>query len=425
MTVAGGTHKRRAPMIALFVANAISLTGNRLAILAVPWFVLQTTGSASKTGLTAFFTILPVVISSFFGGAVVDRLGYKRTSVLSDIASGIAVAMIPLLAAAGLLPFPMLLALVFLGALLDAPGGTARVALLPDVAALAGTRLERATAFSSAIQRGSQLLGAPLAGLLIAVLGPVNALWLDAATFAVSAALVAVAIPSPVRDAIGEEARDGYISDLMVGLRFIRRDRLILALVLTVMFTNFLDAAESGVVLPVYVSEVYESAIALGLLFGASGGGALAGAVAYGAIGHKLRRRPVFTAAFIVSGLPLFVMATLPPLPVAFLAQFFGGLAAGPINPLLNVVLFGRVSADMRGRVFGTLVPGAFVAMPMGGLVAGYVLEGIGVRLTLLAGGVLYLLATLSLIFNPAIQELDSAVTPVERSDAHLREAAA
>jgi hypothetical protein len=54
--------------------------------------VLQTTGSATQTGITGFFTILPVVLAGFFGGALVDRIGYKPTSIVADLASGITVA---------------------------------------------------------------------------------------------------------------------------------------------------------------------------------------------------------------------------------------------------------------------------------------------------------------------------------------------
>ena len=65
----------RLPIIALFTANAISMVGNMLTMIAIPWFVLQTTGSAMQTGITGFFSILPVVLAGLFGGALVDRIG--------------------------------------------------------------------------------------------------------------------------------------------------------------------------------------------------------------------------------------------------------------------------------------------------------------------------------------------------------------
>src|SRR5690242_16068833 len=138
--------KNKIPFFALLSANTISLAGNVLTLIALPWFVLQTTGSASKTGLTGFFSAVPLVLASFFGGALVDRIGHKRISVLADLMSGLAVAIVPLLYLTGGLEFWHLLALVFIANLMDAPGSTARTVLLPEVAELAGVRLERANA---------------------------------------------------------------------------------------------------------------------------------------------------------------------------------------------------------------------------------------------------------------------------------------
>ena len=182
----------RLPLFALLAANAVSMVGNVLATVAIPWFVLETSGSAAKTGLVGFFTILPVVLAGLLGGELIDRLGYRRTSILADLASGASVALIPLLHATLGLQFWNLIILVFLGALLDAPGGTARSALVPDLAAQAGMPIERASSAAQVIERGSRLVGAPLAGVLIGVMGTANVLWLDAVSFLVSAPLVGV-----------------------------------------------------------------------------------------------------------------------------------------------------------------------------------------------------------------------------------------
>jgi MFS family permease len=135
----------RKPILAVFLSDAISLSGNAIAAVAIPWFVLDLTGSPALTGVTAFFTVLPTVIALFLGGTIVDRLGFRTTSVIADLASGAAVAAIPVLHLTVGIEFWQLVVLVFLGALLDAPGMTARESLVPDLAELAGMRLERAT----------------------------------------------------------------------------------------------------------------------------------------------------------------------------------------------------------------------------------------------------------------------------------------
>lgn len=126
--------RRRTPLLALLAATGISYAGNTMTLVAVPWFVLQTTGSAGLAGLAAFFATLPVALSAGLGGVLVDRLGYRRASITADVASGVTIALVPILHLTVGLPFWGLLALVFLGALLDAPGHTARSALVPELA---------------------------------------------------------------------------------------------------------------------------------------------------------------------------------------------------------------------------------------------------------------------------------------------------
>ena len=277
----------RRPLYALFFADAVSLTGNAVAQLAIPWFVLETTGSAALTGVAVFVNFVPVVLSAFFGGVVVDRLGFRTTSVVADLASAAAVAAIPVLALTVGIEFWQLLVLVFLGALLDAPGSTARSALVPDVAELGGLRLERVTGIRGAVQRGSLLVGAPIGGILVAAFGATTALWLDAASFVVSAAAVAALVPRPAREPDAEDLGP-FVARLREGIAFIRRRRLLRAIVLTVLVTNFLDAP-LPVLLPVFALESFGSAVHLGLMLGCFGGFALVGSLVFGRSGTGCR----------------------------------------------------------------------------------------------------------------------------------------
>jgi MFS family permease len=406
------TVRTRVPLIALLSANAISMVGNVLAMIAIPWFVLQTTASASRTGLTAFFTVLPGIIAAFFGGTIVDRLGYKRTSVIADLASCVAVALIPLLyfTLGPRFAFWQLLVLVFLGALLDAPGVTARVSLLPDVARLSGTRLERVNSAEQAIQRGSNLLGAPLAGLLIALIDTNNVLWIDAASFSVSALLIGLLVPSATKPAAPElekQEKSRYFDELKEGLSFMRRDRLMLAVTFIIMLTNFLDAPLFIVVMPVYAKQLYGSAVSLGLIIGGFGGGSMTGTILYGAIGHRLSRRATFIGGFIMAGLLFLLLTLLPPLHLTVLIFILVGLVVSPINPIIMTVIQERSPAEMRGRVFGAITAGAYLAMPLGMLLTGYLLDLIGLRATLILQAACYLLITFSLLFNPSLGEMN------------------
>jgi MFS family permease len=397
---------KRAPLVALYVADAISLSGNAVAQLAIPWFVLTTTDSASLTGLAVFFNFLPVVLASFFGGVIVDRLGFRTTSITADLASSAAVAAIPLLYTTVGLEIWQLMALVFLGALLDAPGATARTSLFPDLVELAGVRLERATGIRGAIQRGSLLVGAPLGGVLVATFGATTALWLNAASFLFSAALVALFVPLVRHEREPSEGR--YLGELSEGLRFIWRKRLMRAVVLTVLVTNFLDAP-IAVVMPAYARESFGSAAQLGLLFGVFGGFALLGSLGFSAIGHRLPKRRTFVMCFFVWSTVYLVLATLPSLPVAVAALAIGGLAVGPLNPLLGTLQFQLVPAELRGRVFGAVTAGAWAAIPAGVLLGGIAVDALGVAATFAVIGAFYVTVTLFGFLNPAFREMDRA----------------
>jgi len=343
----------------------------------------------------------------------VDRLGYKRTSIIADLASGVTVALIPLLYLTVGLEFWQLMVLVFLGALLDSPGSTARNALVPELAEMAHMPIERATSLIHIIERSARLIGAPLSGLLIAWIGTENVLWLDAASFFISAGIIAVTIKvhQPVHY---EEKEQGgkYFDELREGLRFIYADKLMLAMV--IMITNFLDAIYGGVVQPVFVKQVYGQALDLGLLIGANGAGAVIGALIFSAIGPRLPRHVVFVFGFVLTSLRFFLFAAYPPLGIAIVFVVIASLGAGPLNPIIGAVEFERVPKNMRGRVGGAIAAGAWSAMPLVMLIGGVLTEQLGVRPMLLGLGIIYLITTLSMAFIPVMKEMNRRKDVVE-----------
>ena len=400
------TRTRNLPLFAFYGANTISYVGDILMALAVPWFVLQTTGSVTKTGIAAFFSTLPTIISAFFGGALVDRLGYKRMSVVSDITSGVSVGLIPLLYYTTGLAFWQLLALVFCAGLLQAPGMTARSSMVPELVAPTTIPLERANALSDGIRRVSGFIGAPLAGLLIAFSGTGTLLTVDAASFFISALLIGLAVPKMAALASSEGVRK-YMADLLEGLRFIRHSPLILTIVLTVMITNMLDEAHFAVIYPDYIKHFFGSAVVLGVLVAAFGGAAFAGTLIFGAIGHRLPRRLTFSVCFILISLRFWIMALVPPLAILIVTNIFSGLSAGPLNPIMTTLEQEQVPQEMRARVFGTTTAGVFLGMPLGVILSGYLVQAIGIQASLLVVGACYLATTISLLVNPAVRSME------------------
>jgi MFS family permease len=427
MTVPSPGLRDRVPIYALLAANSVSKVGNTMAMVAIPWFVLQTTDSAAQTGITGAVMGLGAVLAAFFGGPVVERLGFKRTSVLADIASGVTTALIPLLYAAGSLPFVALLVFVFLGAVLDAPGESARDAIMPELARGAGMPLERANSFDAAVPRMAQFLGPPVAGVLIVAFEATGVLWFNAASFAFSALLVAVVVPAIAVEKATEGTSGGvrgYFGELAEGIGFVWKDRLLLTMVLVVTVANLLDAPKWAVIVPVYVKEVFGSAAVLGVLLGSFGAGALAGTLLFGAIGHRTPRRLTFSICFFLVPALMYLSLVLS-LPMAGLvfALALAGLIAGPINPIIMSVVQERTPPAMRGRVFGVLNALAIGGVPVGMAAGGFLIEGFGLMPTLLAMGGVYLLVTGSMFFNPALRGMERTAGARNRETVEVREA--
>ena len=271
--------------------------------------------------------------------------------------------------------------------------------------------IERVTSLTHVIERSARFVGAPLAGLLISIMGTANVLWIDALSFFISAGMVWILVPAPTD--IKKEAKAGkYFDELRAGLRFLVNDQLLYALVIMIMLTNFLDTIFGGVVQPVYVKELYGNALNLGLLISANGAGAVIGGLVFAAIGHRLPRHTVFVAAFVLTGFRYWVYAIYPPILFLLITTLITSIGAGPLNPIIGAIEFERVPTNMRGRVFGAVTAGAWIAMPLGMLLGGVLTERLGTFPMLIGLAVTFLITTLSMAFIPAMREMNRKPEP-------------
>lgn len=401
------TRRSSLPVIALVGTTGLSQLGNVLTAVAVPWFVLQMTGSAARTGVTGAVIVLPTIIAGIFGGALVDRLGHKRTSIVADLASGFTVAMIPLIHLTIGIEFWQLLVLMFMSALLDVPGGAARQSMAPEMAERAGYQLERVNSAFSSLSRGAQLVGPLLAGLLIATFGPSQVLWVNAATFAASAVVVAVAIPLTTQSQPAGLPASSYRSDLIDGFLFVWRDRVLLTLVGSAAALNFIANPLAAVVLPVYANDVFGSAARLGLMLAGFGGGALTGAVLYGMIGYRFPRRRMYVGSLLAATAPFGILAFTPDLAVTVAVLFVLGVAIGPGTPIFMTVLQERTPVEMRGRVFGLVTASVWIVLPLGMLLAGVLLEVFGLAVTLMLQTIAFVLLAIVVAAIPSLRGIE------------------
>lgn len=411
----------RRPLYGWLTSEAISLTGTRISMVALPWFVLTTTGSPTLTGLAALAETLPLVVLKVLGGPLIDRLGARRVAIACDVGSVAAVGMVPLLHATAGLSFAVLLLLVTLAGALRGPGDAAKHALVPDLVRHAGVPMERATGLASVVERTASMLGAAAAGALVALLGPTTALLVDAASFGVAAAVLAWATGpmGRTRAAAAESTTPGrYVEQLREGWAFLRGDRVLLAITGMVALTNLVDMAWSAVLMPVWAKEHGGGAAALGLVFAAFSGSSALGAVCAATWGARVSRYRTYVVAFLVAGAPRFLVFAYDS-PVWLLAAVIvvSGFASGFLNPLLGAVIFERIPPGLVGRVSSLSTAACFALLPFGGLVGGGLVTGLGIAAALAVGGVAYFVVTMLPAVDPKWRELDVRVDPGGSAD--------
>lgn len=404
------------PLYGWLTAEAISLTGTRVSMIALPWFVLTTTGSATQTGLVALAEMLPMVVLKVLGGPVIDRVGARRVSIGCDLGSMVVVGAIPLLHAWGLLSFPVFLGLVAVAGALRGPGDAAKHSLIPALVTDAGVPMERATGLASTVERTASMLGAAFAGGLIALVGPVTALVVDALSFGLAAAVLAWSTRSLAKVSTGSTGvspgEDGgqprYLTQLREGWDFLRRDRVLLGIAVMVALTNLLDLAYASLLVPVWARESGNGAAAIGLLFAVFSGASVLGAMTAAAVGDRLPRYRTYLLAFLLCGSPRFLVLALDtPLWAVLAFAVVSGFGGGFINPVLGAVMFERIPSTLVGRVSSLSSAMCFALMPLGGLLGGVLVSGFGLTAALVACGAAYFVVTMAPALDPRWREMD------------------
>ncbi|WSM17924.1 MFS transporter [Streptomyces sp. NBC_01717] len=401
------------PLGGVLAAMAVSLTGTRVSAVALPWFVLVTTGSAAQTGLVAFCEMTPYVVVKAFTGPLVDRIGPRAISWTTDLASATAAAAVPVLHALNLLSFPFLLILVALIGAARGPGDLAKEVMVPEAAERGRVPLERATGLTGVTERLASTIGPAAGGSLVALLGPLTGLVVNAGCFALGSVIIGLALPRGMGHASQEIPSQagtgpGYWRRFGEGFSFLRSQPLLLTVIVMVAITNLLDAAFAAVLMPVWARESGNGPTAIGLTGSVLGAAAVGGSLIAAMAAHRLRRRVVFFTGFLLAGAPRFlILASHAPMGVVLAVFAASGFGAGFLNPVLGAILFERVPRRMLGRVSALGDSLAWAGIPLGGLIAGAAVASVGLVPVLLAGGLSYFLTTNLTGLRPEWREMD------------------
>ena len=358
---------------ALVVAETISVLGSRMTYLALPWFVLVTTGSPGKMSLVLAAEILPMALLGIPSGSVVERLGGRTTMLIADFARAPIMLSIPLLHEAGVLTFPMLLGIVALLGTFMPPYFAAQRVVLPELVgenerllAQGNSMIEGGTAFAA-------LLGPALAGVLIPFLGAPNVLYVDAATFAISFLILLTLVPK--KKPLRAPAQRGVLA----GLRFVVHDGLLGPMTITIAGFGFIVSALSAA-LPVFAYDAFHgSARIAGLFYTSLGAGALVGTIFAVMIVRRVAPLRLATLGILAFAVPLWLLPVASSAWVVMAALFVATLFTPLVNGPLIGVLTARTPEALRPKVMTAILSINTLAAPLGFLLAGQILERWGV----------------------------------------------
>ena len=371
---------RNRSLAAVLVAELVSLTGSAMTYIALPWFVLLTTGSTAKMGWVLAAELLPVGLLGIPSGSVIARLGAKRTMNIADAARVPLMTAIPVLHWTGHLSFPLLLVFTFLLGCFTAPYYASSRLILPEIVGEDEQLVAQGASFAQAATQLTQLGGPIVGGLLIAWLSAPSVLLVDAATYAFSFVVILVFVRAGKRVA-GDESSRG----LFAGLRFVVRDRLLGPTLVAAAFINFV-AQGLIAMLPVLVFRRYDAdAKVLGFLFAAFGAGALLGSIWVSQIVRKVPLVRLAQLGILAMAPPLWFLPIDMPWPavVVLLAAF--GFSSPVVNaPIIGIITV-RTPAPLRPKVITAVITIASLIGPLGFLAVGQALQYVSIEVVFVA----------------------------------------
>ena len=190
---------RNRSLVGLISAELVSLTGSSMTFVALPFFVLVTTGSTAKMGWVLGAEMLPIALFGIPAGTVIAKLGAKKTMLISDAARGPLMLVIPILHHYGKLSFPALLAATFAVGTFAAPYFASSRLIVPEVAGEDEQAVASVNAVLSSVNQITQLAGPVLAGVLMGLTTPATVLVVDGCTYVLSFLIIATVVRAGAR----------------------------------------------------------------------------------------------------------------------------------------------------------------------------------------------------------------------------------
>jgi MFS family permease len=251
--------KSRAAFPLLQLANAVSGVSNGVVMITVPWIVLEETGSAGRAGLLAALVSIPGVVVSPIVGGLIDRLGRRLVSVISDLMSLVSVLLFVLVNALGDLTYWWIVGIAIFGAVFDPAGYTARKSLIPNAATASGVSVDAANGRHEGLFAIGWMVGPAIGAACIEWSGPMASFIVTAFFFAIAAVAVS---NMKVNDEHGKsiahehDGHEPFFSSLRGGFQVITGDRALLGLTITFVILSGLYMPIDTVIFPAHFESI-------------------------------------------------------------------------------------------------------------------------------------------------------------------------
>lgn len=400
--------------ILLLSGQITSATGERIALLAVSWWILEETGRPELLAVAMMFSTLATVFLSPVAGILADRLNRVFILVATDAFRGVVMLGLAYLQITGGLTLPILYGGMVLTGAATALFTPTSTALIPNI--VSRDRLIQA---NSAFQTGNHVAGFAgyaAGGLVLYAMGVSGSFVVCGLAYMVSAAweaLIRIPFVRPSR-------QPGFLLQLREGLTYVLSQSIILRMFLAFGFINFFSSPLSPVLIPSVVKEVLGlGQVHLGLATSAVVGGVLVSSIALGIWGHRVRAKgQILLISLLVIGAGIFGMGMT--LSEMFLAAagrwgafsffvalgFITGLAAGAVNISITTYMQETVPDAKRGRVFGLTTTMALGVQPAAAGFVALLLGYLSESSILVFGGFAVSLAALYLVRSPGISKI-------------------
>ncbi|MGK5730549.1 MFS transporter [Streptomyces sp. URMC 124] len=389
-----------------FTGYVTSLLGSSMASIALSFAVLRAGGGGPELGLVLSARIVPLVLVLLAGGVVSDRLGSRQVMLAADALRCLTQAGLALALLGGMPGLGTLLVLVALWGAAEALFTPALEAYVPRMAR--DESLSDANALLGVARSATAVAGPALAGVLTAAAGPSCVLALDAASYAVSAAALAL-LPGPERKAA---ARAPFLAELREGWAEFRSRTWLWVTTAHVCLFNLFVWGPLLVLGPVVAERRLGGAASWGLVMALYGAGAMAGGLAV--LGRRPRRPLlVATSATVGWSLPSAALATGQPLPWICAGALAAGAGSAVCGTLYATATQRQVAPGTLARVSAYGAFGAFALGPVGLAAAGPLSVFVGTSGVLGFGALWQLAAVAVMLSLPAIRgALPSAPRP-------------